>query len=538
MNAATTDDLDITSLRYKIYVRKSSEDSEKQVRSLDDQEKECLELAERLSLKVIGKPVRETKSAKAPNNRPQFTQLLKEVKTGVIDGIIAWHPDRLARNAVESGKIIYLLDTGTLQDLRFVSHQFSNDANGKMLLGMLFVFAKHYSDDLSSKVKRGVRHSFAEGKSGGVPKHGYKRDDEGIYRKDDKNFEFIANAWEMRANGEKLPIISKYLNGVGYSKYYKRDKAYRIMKMTPSVLSKMFNDPFYYGVLVQAEQVADLRNLPVSFEPMIDEDTFHKVQEISRYQKRGEQKESKFLPFRGLLHCTVCDDKRPMSVYRAKSSGGKYYVYFKCRNNGCSRKPRDIRARVVADSMNDVLEQVTKRLTKDVYKKYLQETKELSDTEKKATRAAIVRNNITLKHLQDTRRDQTSALGRLSDPAAIKQTELDISSTLRRITEVENDSSNLEKRLRQSEVRVINPQEFNDLVNTLAIRFKKANLVQKDIILRNLFSNIGFSKEKVESYTLQEPFYTLLLASNDSTISLGGGAEIRTPAPGLPRLMI
>lgn len=293
-----------TSLRYKIYVRKSSEDSEKQIRSLDDQERECRDLAERLGLHVIGETIREEKSAKTPRRRPLFAALMKEVESGAIDGIISWHPDRLARNSVESGKIMYLLDTDRLHDLRFVSHQFSNDANGKMLLGMLFVFAKHYSDDLSSKVKRGVKGNFGEGKSGGVQKHGYIRDDEGFYRKDGEYFNMTQQAWSMRAEGIGLSEIADYLNKNKYAKYYKRDKGYRIMNVTPSTLSKMFLDPFYYGILVQAEQTVDLRSLPIPFEPMITEEQYHTVQENNKSKRRGAGKKKQFF-WRSVNLCSV-----------------------------------------------------------------------------------------------------------------------------------------------------------------------------------------------------------------------------------------
>ena len=83
-----------------------------------------------------------------------------------------------------------------LQDLRLHSHQFSNDANGKMLLGMLFVFSKQYSDDLSAKVTRGVRGNFGEGKSSGQPKFGYDRSTEtGLYTPNDF-FSLVQSAWQ------------------------------------------------------------------------------------------------------------------------------------------------------------------------------------------------------------------------------------------------------------------------------------------------------------------------------------------------------
>jgi hypothetical protein len=45
---------------------------------------------------------------------------------GQVNGIVAWHPDRLARNSMDGGKIIYLLDTGHLLDLKFPTFWFDN----------------------------------------------------------------------------------------------------------------------------------------------------------------------------------------------------------------------------------------------------------------------------------------------------------------------------------------------------------------------------------------------------------------------------
>ena len=50
-----------------------------------------------------------------------------------------------------------MVDNETIKDFKFVTHVYSPDANGKMLLGMAFVLSKQYSDKLSQDVTRGVR---------------------------------------------------------------------------------------------------------------------------------------------------------------------------------------------------------------------------------------------------------------------------------------------------------------------------------------------------------------------------------------------
>lgn len=89
--------LDITKLTYVLYARKSTDNSKNQVRSIDDQIAKCKQLAERLGIHIANIII-EKKSAKVPGKRPLFRAMLKDIRKGKYDGILAWHPDRLARN--------------------------------------------------------------------------------------------------------------------------------------------------------------------------------------------------------------------------------------------------------------------------------------------------------------------------------------------------------------------------------------------------------------------------------------------------------
>src|SRR3990167_4060613 len=211
--------LDVTTLKYVLYARKSTDDPQRQVRSISDQINDCDILINRLELNVVDRII-ETKSAKKPNQRPQFTQMLRDLRSGKYGGVIAWNPDRLARNMKEGGEIIDMVDEDLIKDMRFVTHHFSKDANGKMLLGMAFVLSKQYSDKLSQDVTRGLHRKVEEGKSH-IPKHGYIKDEEGLYRPDGRNFELICEAWAMRKEGTSLEQIEEYLDKEGYQRIIK-----------------------------------------------------------------------------------------------------------------------------------------------------------------------------------------------------------------------------------------------------------------------------------------------------------------------------
>ena len=96
-------------IKYFIYCRKSTEEEERQILSIEAQITELRDFAKQNGL-FIAKEFTETKSAKEPG-REIFNQMLTQIEDGRASGILAWNPDRLARNSIDGGKIIYLVDT-------------------------------------------------------------------------------------------------------------------------------------------------------------------------------------------------------------------------------------------------------------------------------------------------------------------------------------------------------------------------------------------------------------------------------------------
>jgi DNA invertase Pin-like site-specific DNA recombinase len=101
-----------TSQKFFLYARKSTDVEDKQVLSIEAQLTELRAFAKKEGITIV-KEFIERQSAKIPG-RPIFNEILKRIEKGEAQGILAWHPDRLARNSVDGGKIIFLLDTGRL----------------------------------------------------------------------------------------------------------------------------------------------------------------------------------------------------------------------------------------------------------------------------------------------------------------------------------------------------------------------------------------------------------------------------------------
>ena len=107
---------DYSKIKYFTYARKSQEGEEKQVQSIPDQLREAEVVAKRYNIKVVD-ILTEEGSAKEPNKRPIFEEMLERIKRGEANGIICWNLNRLSRNHVDSGKLQWMLQQGLIQSI-------------------------------------------------------------------------------------------------------------------------------------------------------------------------------------------------------------------------------------------------------------------------------------------------------------------------------------------------------------------------------------------------------------------------------------
>src|SRR3989338_9923606 len=77
-------------MKYFLYIRKSTDEDDRQVLSLEAQETELREFAEREKLQIT-EVFRESQTAKAPG-RPVFNAMLERIEYDEAQGILCWHP--------------------------------------------------------------------------------------------------------------------------------------------------------------------------------------------------------------------------------------------------------------------------------------------------------------------------------------------------------------------------------------------------------------------------------------------------------------
>lgn len=197
--------------KFFLYARKSTDIEDKQVLSIEAQITELRAFAKQENLNIIEELV-EKQSAKIPS-RPIFGEMIRRIEKGEADGIWAWHPDRLARNSVDGGRIIYLLDCGYLAILKFPTFWAENTSQGKFMLSIAFGQSKYYIDSLSENVRRGLRQKVRRGEYPGPAPIGYLNDSRiKMVVVDRKKAKIIKAAFEFYSQGDKtLEDIAHFL---------------------------------------------------------------------------------------------------------------------------------------------------------------------------------------------------------------------------------------------------------------------------------------------------------------------------------------
>ncbi len=280
--------------QYFIYVRKSTGGEERQARSIDDQLAEIRELVAKENLQVVGS-YEESQSAMS-KGRPHFNEMLTRIEAGEADGIIAWHPDRLARNAFDGGHVIDLIDQGKIRDLKFCTFWFEPTAQGKLMLNLAFGQSKYYSDSLSVNIRRGQRQKTLEGVWAWKAPVGYLNEPRlRTVVPDPVMAPLVKQAFETYATGKyTLVELRKQMNDAGL-------RGLRNNIICLSRYQYFLKNPFYYGVFKLNDEMHQ-----GSHEPLITKALFDTVQEVMLRRSKPNTVRLKSYVYRGLFRCAGC----------------------------------------------------------------------------------------------------------------------------------------------------------------------------------------------------------------------------------------
>jgi site-specific DNA recombinase len=310
----------VSNVVYFTYVRKSTDVEDKQVLSVEAQMVELRKFARDNNLQVAGVII-EKKSAKTPG-RPKFNKMLERIQAGEANGILSWHPDRLARNSIDGGQIVYLLDQTHLQSLKFPTFWFENTSQGKFMLSIAFGQSKYYIDNLAENTKRGLRQKIRRGEFPGLAPVGYINDVRvHIIVVDKRRAPLVAQAFKLYSVGDKrLVDIADFLASKGI-------KTSGGLPLKKDQIKKMLTNPIYYGHFRYAGEVYEGKHVPI-----ISKKLFDRVQ--ATLEQRGHKRKGANEPqaLCGLLVCGRCGMAitAEKKVKHQKNGNVHEYIYYRC----------------------------------------------------------------------------------------------------------------------------------------------------------------------------------------------------------------
>ncbi|PIU36730.1 hypothetical protein COT02_04635 [Candidatus Roizmanbacteria bacterium CG07_land_8_20_14_0_80_34_15] len=306
---------------YFLYARKSTDDEEHQLLSIPAQIDELREFASREELNIVDVII-ESKTAKVPG-RGLFNQMLDKVEKGEAQGILSWHPDRLARNAVDAGRIVYLLDRNILTDLKFPTFWFQNTPQGLFMLSIAFGQSKYYVDSLSENTKRGFRQKVKRGECLGLAPLGYLNDR--LNKKiiiDPKVAPVLKEFFEMYSKGNSTyDDVSNFLKSKGIV-------SRGGLPIHKSRVTFILSNPFYYGYFRYKKELHQGIHIPLITKKLFDE-----VQKVLEDRGHSHPNLPYNFPFTGLIKCGECgmmiSAEQHLKYYKSIDQG-QQFIYYRC----------------------------------------------------------------------------------------------------------------------------------------------------------------------------------------------------------------
>lgn len=339
-------------MRYVLYARKSSESEERQVQSIDDQRRVMLEFAAARGLEIV-EEITESKSAKAPGQRPGFDRLLSLIERGKAEGILCWQVNRLTRNPIDAGKLSWLLQNGVLHCIQTPDKQYLPSDN-VLLFSIETGTATQYILDLKKNVARGTNTKLAAGWSPHRAPEGYKNN---LYNHtieaDGERFVLLQRAWQLVAAGTHTPAhVIRLLNDQwgyrtrpthkGGNKPLSRSAGFRI-----------FASIFYTGHFQHGGQL-----YPGKHPAMVTLSEYEQAQRRIAEQSGKAHIQRHTFAYAGLMRCGKCG----LGI-TAEQQGGRHgkgaWVYYHCANKTKTCTKKSIREDVLEQEIDACLARIT-----------------------------------------------------------------------------------------------------------------------------------------------------------------------------------
>ena len=306
-----------------VYIRVSTEDQAREGFSLGEQEEKLKQLCDYKGYEVYKVYCDAGISAKDMEHRPKFQEMLKDMKDGKINYIVAYKLDRVTRSVRDLEELISQLEkynTYLVCDRDDVN---TSTANGRFFVRMLTVLSQLEIEIVSERTKFGLNGAIKSGHLPGQVALGFKKDGNRKTIIDPATAPIVKRVFDLYLQGKTFLQISNIFN----------EEKVLNKKWKDTHIERIINNRLYMGDYEMYKRLKEWKNVePVIYmnvvEPIIPRYIWEECQAQKIINQRTYTRDRVYTFFQK-LKCPKCG-----KIMKCKGSGGKRkkYVYYNCED--------------------------------------------------------------------------------------------------------------------------------------------------------------------------------------------------------------
>ena len=307
-----------------VYIRVSTEDQAREGFSLGEQEEKLLQLCNFKELEVYKVYKDAGISAKDMEHRPQFQEMLQDMKEGKINYIVAYKLDRITRSVRDLEELISVLEQYNCFLLCDRDDVNTSTANGRFFVRMLTVLSQLEIEIVSERTKFGLNGAIKSGHIPGQRPFGYTKSEDKKMIVDNATRPYVEKIFDMYLEGKSFQQISNIFN---------EEKLLNPKKWKDTTIQKIIDNKIYMGDYEQYKRIGKQENLePIVYmnvvEPIISRAKWEECQKQKERNQRTYTRDRIYTFFQRLKYPSCgC-------IIKCKGSGDtkRKYMYYTCEH--------------------------------------------------------------------------------------------------------------------------------------------------------------------------------------------------------------
>ena len=303
-----------------IYTRVSTEDQAREGFSMGEQEERLIEYCKFKRYDVY-KIYKDPGISAKNDKRPAYQEMMKDVKDGKINVIVAFKLDRLTRSVYDVEKLMKRVNEAECQIDCMADESNTVTSNGRMVMRIITSVSQNEIEKCSERTKFGMVGAIKQGHIPNKSPLGFKRDGKRLVI-DPLTKDIVIRIFNLYVEGLSHQKIANLLN---------EEKVLGKTNWRDSSIHRILGNELYKGDYVHGRYQKHPRYYENVVDPIVSKEIWDVCQDQSKRNARHYERTATYL-FINKLKCNKCGCFLGGAT-TTKKNGNKYY-YYKCEKCG------------------------------------------------------------------------------------------------------------------------------------------------------------------------------------------------------------